>query len=85
MRTFRLCQAVCLSNANHVTLVEGNLLCGFMGFDTGKHFQNGRVIHVLKWREVSEWRRQKDACYKYALDYINTIVNEKLTNGKKNL
>lgn len=69
MWTFCLSQIVCLSNANHVTLVEGNLLCGFMGFDIGKQSQNGRVIHVLKWREVSEWRRQKtDACYKYALD-----------------
>lgn len=54
-----------------------------MGFDIGKQSQNGRVIHVLKWREVSEWRRQKtDVCYyKYALDYSNTVVNEKLTRG----
>lgn len=34
--------------------------------------------------EVSEWRRQNtDACTKYALDYINTIVNEKLKQGGK--
>lgn len=83
MWTLHLCQDACLRNANHVTLVEGNLLCGFMGFDIGKQSQNGRVIHVLKWREVSEWRRQKtDVCYyKYALDYSNTVVNEKLTRG----
>lgn len=56
-----------------------------MGPDTGKQSQNGRVIHVLKWREVSEWRRQNTgACYRYALDYINTIVNGKLTKEKNN-
>lgn len=57
----------------------------FRGIWHWETVSRGRVIHVLILREVSELRRLKtDACYKYALDYINTIVSEKLTKEEKN-